>query len=183
MNFWLTLIAYQAVWFAAVIGAGHGSWWPGVACTLAFAAWRLAVSSRRGVELRLIVVALLLGLVLEGVWVRTGLVSYAAPWPSGEAPAWLIALWLAFALTIVPLFGYLHARPALAALFGAIGGPLAYFGAARGWHAVLLPTPAWPSLLALAAGWALALPLLATLARRWLRTASATATALAGSAP
>ncbi len=169
MNFWLTLVAYEAVWFAAVIGAGRGLWWPGVAATLAFAAWRLAASAHRRVEWRLLAVALAVGLVLENLWVRSGLLGYAAPWPWPGAPAWLIALWLAFALTIVPLFGYLHARPLLAALLGALGGPLAYLGAARGWHAVLLPTPAWPALLALGAGWALALPLLATLARRWLR--------------
>lgn len=173
MNFWFTLIAYEAVWFVAVSGAGHGWWWPGALATLAFAAWRLAVSAHRGVELRLLAVGLLLGLVLENLWVRSGLLAYAAAWPWATAPVWLIALWLAFALTIVPLFGYLHARPALAALLGAVGGPLAYLAAARGWHAVQLPAPAWPSLLALAGGWALALPLLATLARRWLHAPAA----------
>lgn len=173
MRFWLTLFAYEAVWFAAVIGAGHGQWWPGVLTTFAFAAWRLAASAHRTVEWRLLAVALFIGLVLENLWVRSGLLRYAAPWPWAESPAWLIALWLAFALTIVPLFRYLHARPVLAAVFGACGGPLAYLGAARGWHAVLLPTPMWPSLLALAAGWAIALPLLTTLARRWLRAAAA----------
>ena len=30
MSFWLSLIGYQTVWFAAVIGAGHGLAWPGV---------------------------------------------------------------------------------------------------------------------------------------------------------
>ncbi|MBD8898535.1 DUF2878 domain-containing protein [Rhodanobacter sp. DHG33] len=170
MSFWLTLIAYEAVWFAAVIGAGHGQWWPGVLGALAFAAWRLMASKHPRVEARLAVVALLLGFILENLWVRSGLVNYATPWPWATAPAWLMSLWLAFALTIVPLFGYLHARPALAAVFGAFGGPLAYLGAARGWHAVLLPAPMWPSLLALAAGWAIALPLLTGLARRWLQT-------------
>jgi hypothetical protein len=176
MNFWLTLIAYEAVWFAAVIGAGHGQWWPGVLGTLAFAAWRLAVSAHRRIETRLLLVGLLLGLLLENLWVRSGLVGYATPWPWAAAPAWLIALWLAFALTIVPLFGYLHARPVLSAVFGAIGGPLAYLAAARGWHAVLLPMPMWPTLLALAAGWAIALPLLTTLARRGLQAETARGT-------
>ena len=170
MNFWTTLVAYQAAWFAAVIGAGHGLWWPGVVAALAFVAWRLAVSAHRKVEWRLLATALPVGLALEYAWVRTGLLSYSAPWPWPQAPAWLISLWLAFALTIVPLLGYLHARPALAAVVGAFGGPLAYLGAARGWDAVLLPTPVWPSLLALAIGWAIALPLLATLAQRWLQT-------------
>lgn len=173
MNFWLTLAAYEAVWFLAVIGAGRGWSWPGALGALLFATWRLAVSAQRGVELRLVGVALLLGIVFESVWVRAGWVSYAAPWPLPEAPAWLMALWIAFALTILPLFGYLHARPWLAALFGAIGGPLAYLGAARGWHAVLLPSPPWRTLLALAIGWGFALPLLCTLARRWTTPAFA----------
>lgn len=168
MNFWLTLVAYQLVWFAAVIGAGHGLAWPGVLGALLFAAWRLAVSTQRGVELRLIAVALLLGVAMETAWVRGDLIRYAAAWPWAEAPAWILALWVAFALTIVPLFGYLHARPWLAALFGAIGGPLAYLAAAHGWHAAMFVAPNRQVLLWLALGWGIALPLLTMLARHWL---------------
>lgn len=168
MTFWATLAAYELVWFAAVIGAGHGLAWPGVAGTLLFAAWRLAASDHRRTELKLIAVALLLGFLLETLWVALGLIRYAAPWPTPTHPAWLMALWAAFALTVVPLFGYLRGRPGLAAALGAAGGPLAYLGAARGWHAVLLPAREWPSLLALAVGWGIALPCLTGLARHWL---------------
>ncbi|MGB6489528.1 MAG: DUF2878 family protein [Steroidobacteraceae bacterium] len=125
MTFWVTLAAYELVWFAAVIGAGHGLAWPGVAGTLSFAAWRLAASQHRGTELKLIAVALLLGFLLETLWVRLGLIRYAAPWPMQTHAAWLMALWAAFALTVVPLFSYLHERPWLAAALGAVGGPLA----------------------------------------------------------
>lgn len=169
MNFWLVFFGYEAVWFAAVIGAGHGLWWAGVAATALFAAWRLGVSKHREIELRLIGVALAIGIVLDAVGVAAGLMSYTAPWPWPGMPAWLTALWIAFALTIVPLFRYLHHRLWLAALFGAIGGPLAYLGAAHGWHAVSLEPPAWHGLLLLAAGWAVTLPLLCVLARRGLR--------------
>ena len=172
MTFWATLAAYELVWFAAVIGAGHGLAWPGVAGTLLFATWRLTVSRHRATELKLVAVALLLGLFLETLWVRFGLLRFAAPWPVQTHPAWLMALWAAFALTVVPLFGYLRERPWLAAALGAAGGPLAYLGAARGWHAVLLPAPQWPSLLALAVGWGIALPCLTGLARHWLRSAA-----------
>ena len=171
MSFWITLAAYESVWFTAVIGAGHGLAWPGVAATLLFAAWRLAGSAQRATELKLVAVGLLLGFILETIWVRSGLISYAAPWPTRTHPAWLMALWAAFALTVVPLFGYLHTRLGLAAALGAVGGPLAYLGASRGWHAVLLPAPQWPSLLALAAGWGIALPSLTGLARHWLPAA------------
>jgi hypothetical protein len=171
MSFWLTLLGYQATWFAAVIGAGHGQWWPGVVAAGLFALWRLWVSPHRALEARLVLVALSIGLVLENLWVRSGLLGYAAARPWAGSPAWILALWWAFALAIVPLLGYLHRRLLLAALFGAIGGPLAYLGAARGWGVVQFASPQWHSLLALAAGWALAMPLLAWLARRGLQQA------------
>ncbi|MBN8716372.1 DUF2878 domain-containing protein [Thermomonas sp.] len=172
MRFWLTLLAYQATWFVAVIGAGRGLWWPGVAAAALFAAWRLAVSAHRRLELHLMLVALGLGLMLETLWVRGGLLEYRATWPWLAAPGWILALWLAFALTVLPLLGYLRRHLPLAALFGAIGGPLAYWGAARGWGVARFPDPAWHTLLALGAGWALAMPLLAWLARRGLQAES-----------
>lgn len=170
--FWTTLVAYQLVWFAAVAGAGRGLLWPGVAAAALFAAWRLAASPCRWIELKLVAVTVALALVLEGAWVSCGLIIYAAPWPLPSSPAWLMALWVAFALTLVPLFGYLQGRPWLAVLVGAVGGPLAYAGAARG-HALQFSTPAWRSLTALSLGWALALPALTALAARWLRQGTA----------
>lgn len=183
MNFWLTFSVYEAVWFAGVIGAGHGLEWPGVAATLLFMAWRLGVSRYRATEARLLGVALLLGLVFDAGLVWTGVAQYAAPWPWPQAPVWLTALWLAFALTIIPLFGYLHERLWLAALFGAVGGPLAYLGAAHGWHAVALMPPTWRALLGLAIGWGIALPVLCGLAQRWLCAPGSHLAASPGSVP
>ncbi|MDE2271654.1 MAG: DUF2878 domain-containing protein [Xanthomonadaceae bacterium] len=183
MNFWLVFIAYEAAWCAAVIGAGAGHAWPGVVAIAFFAAWRLLASRQRAVETRLVFVALLLGLVFDAVLAAAGFVDYAAAWPWPLAPAWLTALWVAFALTIVPLFGYLHGRPWMAALFGAIGGPLAYLGAARGWQAVTLVAPSWHALAALAVGWAVAMPVLCTLARRGLQARSVAPAFVQGSVP
>ena len=169
----LTFIAYELVWFAAVIGAGRGQAWPGVCAGTLFVAWRLAISRRRAIEVRLFALALLIGAALETCWVQAGLIRYAAAWPLASSPIWLLALWASFGLTIVPLFGYLHTRPALAAALGALGGPASYWAAARGWHAVIFPVRPLPTLLALSVGWAAALPILTTLARRWLPAATA----------
>ncbi len=168
MNTLAILLAYQATWFVAVIGAGRGSWWPGVLAAALFALWRLAVSPARALELRLLLAALGIGLLLESVWVGSGLLDYAA-WPWAGPPAWILALWCAFALVVVPLLGYLHRRPWLAAALGAVGGPLAYLGAASGWDALRFSEPRWHTLLALGAGWALAMPALAALAARGLQ--------------
>lgn len=171
MRFWATLVAYEVVWLITIVGAGHGLVWPGIAAVGLFACWRLTASPCRSIELKLIAVAVPLAIALEGFWVTAGVIAYAAPWPLPTAPAWLIALWVAFALTLIPLFGYLHGRPVLAALLGAVGGPLAYLGGARA-HALQLPTPAWRGVLALSLGWALAMSTLTSLAGRWLRASA-----------
>jgi hypothetical protein len=169
MRFWVVLVAYEAAWFITVIGAGHEHAWPGLLAVAMFAAWRLCTSERRLLELRLTALALGLGLLLDGGLAYTGLLVYAAAWPAGFAPAWILGLWFAFALTIVPLFGYLQGRPWLAAALGGIGGPLAYLGAASGWQAVRFTPPAWHALLWLAIGWGVALPLLVGCAGYWSR--------------
>lgn len=177
MHFWTTLVAHQATWFTAVIAAGTGHTWPGVAAVALFCAWRLAISRHVGLEVRLGLLALGVGLLLESVWTGSGLLTYPTASATDGVPAWILALWVGFALTVVPLLGMLHARPLLAAIFGASGGPLAYWGAGQGWGAVQFAEPPMLSLLAIAAGWAIAMPLLTTLAHRGLpahRPASAT---------
>jgi uncharacterized protein DUF2878 len=172
MRFWVILIAYEAAWFITVIGAGHEHAWPGLLAVAIFVAWRLRMSERRSVELRLMALALALGLLSDGGLADTGILVYGAAWPAGFAPAWILGLWLAFALTILPLFGYLQGRPWLASALGGIGGPLAYLGAARGWQSVRFTPPAWHALLWLAIGWGIAVPLLVGLAGYWSRETS-----------
>ena len=86
MNFWTTLLAHQATWFAAVIGAGQGHGWPGLLAIGLFVVWRLAVSRHRGLEARLGLLALALGWALESLWVGAGLIGYAAPAGVGAVP-------------------------------------------------------------------------------------------------
>ena len=68
------------------------------------------------------------------------------------------AIWGAFALTLRHSFRFLHGRPWLAALMGAIGAPLAYLGAGRFGYAVQFTRGEPAALVALALGWAIALP-------------------------
>lgn len=183
MKFWVSLIGYQLVWFAAVIGASRGLAWPGVLGMLVFAASQLAVSRRRSAELSLMASAIAMGFLLDGGLIRTGFASYAAPWPWATlAPAWILALWASFSLTFTQSLAYLQQRLWLAVLLGGIGGPLAYLGAARGWHVLSFAQPQWHALLWLGAGWALATPALAWLARRWSAKPGAASLPLPGHA-
>lgn len=165
MNRALDLVGYQAVWFAAVIGAGRGTAWPGVLAAAAFVALHLRHAPRHRLRhrLRLGAAALAAGGVVDGSLASTGLIDYAAQ-GALPVPTWILALWVAFAMTLTASLDLLQRRPLVAASAGAIGAPLAYAGAAVGWQAVAFDTPSWPALCLLGAGWALALPLLARLA-------------------
>jgi hypothetical protein len=116
--------------------------------------------------------ALALGALIEGVLSYLGWVRYAVAAPAlppGGAPLWILALWVAFALTLTRSLAWLQGRLLLGMVLGAIGAPLSYWSAARGWQAVRFPAPAIAGFAGLALGWALAMPLLLLLARRALR--------------
>lgn len=160
------VLGYQAVWFAAVAGAGHALWWSGPLAALAFAAGHFgwaADRTDRAADLRLMAMAALCGLVLDGTLSWSGFVDYggdAVTLPPGGAPLWILSMWMAFALTLRHSLGTVCRRPLLAALLGAVFGPLAYLGAERGFSAAALAEPRWQVLLALGVGWAIALWLL-----------------------
>lgn len=170
MKLWLNFVGYEIVWFVAVIGAARGLTWPGVLAVALFALWQCAVSSRRLTELKLMALAVGCGLVFDGFLAASGMVRYAVPYPSlppGGAPLWILALWVAFALTLTQCLRYLQKNLWVAALFGGVGGPLVFWCAGRAWGVVHFPAPSGHELTALAVGWGLAMPLLAGMARRW----------------
>jgi hypothetical protein len=184
LKFWLSLVGYQLVWFIAVIGAARGLAWPAIVGTLLYAVGQLGAARRFKTDLSLMAMAIVMGLLFDSALIHAGLANYAAPWPSADiAPAWILALWAAFSLTFTQSLAYLQTRLWLAALLGAAGGPLAYLGAARGWHAVNFANPSWRALLWLSIGWGLATPALAWFARRRSTAAPPTSIHLLGSVP
>lgn len=165
MRPWLALLGNQAVWLIAAWSAGRGLWWPGLLAAVAFTAAMLTSSHGLRGDLRLLAAALACGVLLDGGLRLLGWLHYGAARPALLAPLWILGLWAAFAVILQPLLGWLLRRPWLAALFGALGGPLAYLGAARGFGAVQF-VQAGPALAWLAIGWALAMPLFAWLSAR-----------------
>jgi hypothetical protein len=161
-----TLVAFEFAWFACVLGAAHGWPWLGVAISALVLAGFLARSARPAIDAALIVAALAIGLVWDSTMLQLGWIAYAAPGPLPMlAPAWILALWALLAITLREPLRWLHRRLALAALLGAVGGPLSYAGAERLGACTLVQPGA--ALLALALGWAAITPLLLVLARRW----------------
>jgi hypothetical protein len=159
------LAASEAGWFACVSGAANGLPWLGPLVVLGLILLHLRLSKRPGPEIRLILSAVLIGLVADSLLVAGGLVSYpTGTFLEGFAPYWILAMWALFATTLNVCFKWLRGRYVLAAILGAIGGPLAYL-AGRELGAITF-TDQTLALTALAVIWAIAMPLMMKLAVR-----------------
>ena len=154
----VNLVLYQLGWLACVFGAANGYAAEGAVLAAAIVAWHIAQSARPAAEALLAAAAALLGLVFESALVAAGWVRVE------DGVFWLVALWALFATTLNVSLRALQTRPWTAALLGAAGAPLAYYAGARAGALHFLQPVAL--LAALAAGWAVATPLLLTLARR-----------------
>ncbi|MDR3388089.1 MAG: DUF2878 domain-containing protein [Rudaea sp.] len=165
MNLWINAILYQATWLVAIAGAAHDCWWAGLLALVVFASWQLAVSPQRRADVWLMLFAAVIGFAIDSTFAQTGLLEYAAatPWEH-LAPAWIVALWISFALTLNHSLAYLKTHAWVGSALGGIGAPLAYLAAAH-WGAIVFPASPMPSLLVLAAVWAVLTPALCRLAQ------------------
>jgi hypothetical protein len=161
---WFNFIGYQALWFALVVGAAHGAAGFATAAGGVFIVAQAALAERPLDDVRRVATALALGVLIDGIPAWLGWWHYASPSPSlppGGAPLWILTLWACFAMTIDRSLSFVRARPLIGALLGAVGGPLAYLGAAHGWQAVTFTCPPALYLGWLGTAWALAVPALA----------------------
>jgi len=128
----LNLALFQAVWFAAVIGASFDIAWAGLAALSVFLLAHYVVANNPLRDFRLVATAVIIGLVVESAFVQTGLLVYAAhdPWEI-IAPLWILVLWASFTLTMNGCIAWLQPKLGLASVLGALGGPLSYFGGIR----------------------------------------------------
>lgn len=145
---WLLLVAGQQRWLLLVL-----------CCTLPLQILAvLPADARPGQKYRVLQYCLLfasLGVLVDQVLSIAGVLSFPGRW----LPAWLVVLWLAFALVLPHISVFLQRLRLYAwSVLGAIGGTLSYqAGAALG--AVALGQPLWLSSLVLAVTWAVMLPL------------------------
>ena len=162
----INFAAFQIGWFACVLGAAHALPWAGAGIALAIVAWHLARARRPRAELALVLVAAGTGALWDSGLAALGWIRFASGvLVEGTAPYWIVAMWMLFATTLNVSLAWLKRRTALAVLFGALGGPLAYLGGAK-LGAVTLVAQG-PALAALALGWAVITPLLLEVARRF----------------
>ena len=155
-------LGFQLVWFTSALGAAHGRAAPGVLAAAAFIASVLVLNRTAVKPAGIAIIASgLVGFVAESALASGGLVRFAAPWPNSLlAPAWIVALWLAFGATLPTIASWFGSRlVSKAFVAGAIAGPLAYWAGERLGALEIAGAPAL-TYLAISLIWAIALPAL-----------------------
>lgn len=164
-------LLFQAAWLVAVGGAARGNAWIGPGAVAALAMIYLTQVRAPLRDALYLALAGLSGTLADSALASLGLIRYPG---TGDtlaplAPPWISALWIAFATLPRFSLAWLAPRPGLAALLGAIGGPLSFFAGARMGAIATGESPA-STYAVLALEYALATPaLLWLLADRWGR--------------
>lgn len=154
-------VAFQGLWFAAVLGAARGQAWLGLVVLVPYLALHRLVL---GVDGRGVGRAVLLGVAgaaLDGGFAALGLLAYPGTEDAWALPVppWIVSLWIAFALLPSASLAWLASRPRLAFVLGGVGGPLSALGGVRT-GALALGEPVALTLVVLAVEYALATVLL-----------------------
>lgn len=157
----------QALWFGAVMGAAQGLLWLAPVLLMGFALWEFHPIRRVYGDFQLMLVAVLIGLILDTTWVKLGWIDFAASWALSErAPLWILLLWAGLALTLNHSLAWLQSRLVLAGFLAGVSSPLSYLAAER-LGAVDIATESGVWFIGLGLSWAVALPLLLWLANHF----------------
>lgn len=168
----LNILLYQSGWFAIVIGVANEHVVPGVAIATALLAVHCLLTTDLKHEVMLVTACVLVGLTVDSTLISVGAIEFSTSASLKVLPPlWLSLMWAQFGSTLNYSLRWLGGSLFIAAVFGFIGGPLAYLGG-EALGAVSIQEPRSMSAIWLAGLWSLALPFLVETARRLRRGAS-----------
>lgn len=159
-------ICFEGIWCACVFGAAWGWPWLGPVAATLWIAFHLTRPATPGREFALIAFAGCFGGVADALLIRFGGITYAGLAEHALfGPAWILALWMAFAISVNVSFTWLRGRPWLASALGIAGGTLSY-ACGRRLGVVEFAFDDYRTLVALCLVWGGGLPLLVHAAKR-----------------
>lgn len=160
----MNVLGFQGAWLVGIVGAAGGRPWLGPVAACVAAAAHLAIAAAPTRELAALVAIASLGTAWDVVPAALGIIDYRGGGTLTGLPWWMPGLWLGFATTLNVSLRWLRGRLILAAVLGAIGGPLSFAAAAR-LGAVSFDDTAI-ALVIQGAGWAVLLPVASAIAAR-----------------
>jgi hypothetical protein len=160
-------ILFQAGWFACVLGGASLDYvWAGTLIALVIVAVHLMRANNIRNEAILISLTGIVGTAWDSSLMNAGLFTFFnGAVISGLVPVWMILMWALFATTLNVSMKWMKGRYLLAAMFGGIGGPIAYYAGHR-LGAVEFDSTL-NSMTAVALGWSVIMPILMMLTTRF----------------
>ena len=163
----LNAVGYQTVWFATLYSASKGYFWLGFLASVLFASLMLSFGGKAKQDSRIVLIGLVLGISIDSLFAASGWIQYTLPWSMlSFAPLWIIALWLSFSFTLNHSMAFLRNNYLVAAAFGFIGGPLAYWCADRVFNVIEYGTDIALVMLTLGVCWGLVIPAIYAIDKR-----------------
>ena len=160
----INFILFQAAWFICVLGASYNQTYLALTLSIIILLIHFSLIKKRMLDVKLIIIAGLIGLLFDGALLNFDLIIYNDPGlPYPFTPIWIVMLWMIFAMTLNHSLAWLSQKYYLSILFGAIGGPLAYIAGEKLGAITLLSTN---SIITLSVGWALITPILLIIANK-----------------
>ena len=158
-NILINIILFQIGWFACVMTAASSQPIFGAIISLVIIVSHILMSKQYKQELRIIIIAMMIGLFWDSLIVSAGWLTYQSGMVVDfMAPYWIVLMWALFATTINSSLSWMKEKLILSSVFGAIAGPLAYYAGVKLGAVEFLNEI--NALIALSIGWALFTPLL-----------------------
>lgn len=177
-NTLLNVFLFQVGWFACVLSGATQRPWIGAIIAIVIVAFHLLRAPIPESELKLVLIAVGIGAIWDSLLVWLNWLHYSSGiLISNTAPYWIVMMWALFATILNVSLRWLRGRWFIAALAGAVGGPLAYYGGHR--LGALEFGNESAALIALAIGWAIITPILMALSARFDGYAPSLETSLA----
>ena len=165
MQLLINLLGFKIGWMSSVLGAARDMPWLGPAVLLVVLFVHLRQAERPDLELGLVVACGVIGAWFDSILAATGWVSYpAGQFAPNLAPYWIVTMWMLFATTLNRSMSWLKGRLALAAVMGAIAGPMSYYAGSK-LGGIVFESPLAATIV-LSVGWAAIMPVVVLLADR-----------------
>jgi len=164
----LNFLLFYVGWGFCLTGAITGNPFLGPIVVAGFLFYHLIQERFRMSEIVMILSLSILGTLNDTIYLNLGMIDYKAgyetiPW---LAPLWVTSIWTLFAMSVNHSMVWLRINLVLASVFGAGGGAISYFAAARVGAAVFHPSII-VVLGVIAVVWAIIMPLI-ILYGQWL---------------
>ena len=124
MKLLLNVLLYQLVWLFCVLWGNMGA-----IIALPLLVIHLVITRNREADLKMMGFMLFLGLLVDGTLQQVGFFEFTNT--GFPIPLWLMVIWLGLAITPHHSLAWMKNRPLLWSIFGAMGGPAAYWAGTR----------------------------------------------------